>query len=63
MKYEINFCDKSGADVVVKVSMNVAEWQEYKKLCVINRIEELALKKAEEREKMMACFVGPKGDI
>lgn len=63
MKYEINFCDNSGADVVVKVSMSVAEWQECKKLCVINRIEELALKKAEEREKMMARFVGPKGDI
>ena len=63
MKYEIIFCDKSGADVVVKVSMSVTEWQECKKLCVINRIEELALKKAEEREKMMACFVGQKGDI
>lgn len=63
MKYEINFCDKSGADVVMKVSMSAAEWRECKKLCVINRIEELALKKAEERKKMMACFVGPKGDI
>ena len=63
MKYEINFCDKAETAVVVKVSMSVAEWRECKKLCVINRIEELALKKAEEREKMMACFVGQKGDI
>lgn len=51
MKCEINFCDKSGADVVVKVSMSVAEWQECKKLCVINRIEELALKKQRKERK------------